>query len=43
MVLSMDDQGRRRRNARNWALGGILLGLVVIFYAVTVVRIGLTH
>jgi hypothetical protein len=40
MALSMNELQRRRR-ARNWALGGVLLGLVLIFYLVTVVRIGL--
>jgi hypothetical protein len=33
----------RRRRSRNWALGGALLGLVLLFYLVTIVRIGLTH
>ncbi len=33
----------KRRRARNWALGGALLGVVVLFYLVTIVRIGLTH
>ncbi len=32
----------RRRRTRNWALGGVLLALVILFYVITIVRIGLT-
>ena len=32
----------RRRRARNWALGGVLLAFVILFYVITIVRIGLT-
>ncbi len=41
MSLTMEQVNRRRR-ARNWALGGALLGLVVLFYLITIVRIGAT-
>ena len=30
----------RRRKARNVVIGAILLGFVVLFYAITIVRIG---
>jgi hypothetical protein len=30
----------RRRRSRNLALGGILVGLVVLFYAITIARMG---
>jgi len=32
----------RRRRTRNLALGGVLLAVVVLFYLITIVRIGLT-
>jgi hypothetical protein len=34
-----DDLRRRRQRTRNWALLAVLLGLVVLFYAVTIVRV----
>ena len=36
------DELLRRRRARNWALGGVLLAFVLLFYLVTIVRIGLS-
>jgi hypothetical protein len=33
----------RRRRARNWAIGAALLCVVILFYLVTVVRIGLSN
>lgn len=30
----------RRRKSRNLALGGVLLFFVVLFYAITIVRMG---
>jgi hypothetical protein len=30
----------RRRKARNWVVAGTLLFFVVLFYAITIVRIG---
>jgi len=39
-----DDNGaqafRRRRRGRNWALFGVLAALAVLFYAITIVRMG---
>jgi len=30
----------KRRRGRNFALAGVLLGLVVLFYAITIVKMG---
>jgi hypothetical protein len=39
MVPPMDDRQRRVRG-KNRALLAVLLGLVVLFYAITIVRMG---
>jgi hypothetical protein len=39
-VRSDDPEYRRRLRRRNWALAGALLGLVALFYVVTVIKIG---
>ncbi|MEP0392138.1 MAG: hypothetical protein ABJ205_05510 [Erythrobacter sp.] len=31
---------KRRQNARNWVVGGTLLFFAVLFYAITMARIG---
>jgi len=31
---------RRRQKSRNWVVGGVLLFFVVLFYAITIVRMG---
>ena len=31
---------RRRQKSRNYVLGGLLLFFVVLFYAITIVRMG---
>jgi hypothetical protein len=37
----MDDPERRRRvRARNYALGGVLLFLVLLFFVITLVKLG---
>ncbi|MFO1189473.1 MAG: hypothetical protein U1E97_07770 [Alphaproteobacteria bacterium] len=36
--LDNGDDARRRR--RNWAVAIVLAGLVVLFYAITIVRMG---
>jgi hypothetical protein len=40
--MAMDPEGERQRTirARNRALVAVLVGLVVLFYAITVVRMG---
>ena len=35
-----DGEMQRRRRARNWALLGALLAMVVLFYFLTIVRLG---
>jgi hypothetical protein len=40
MTAAMADRDDRRRRARNLALGGVLVGLVVLFYVMTIVRLG---
>lgn len=39
MVRQSDEQ-RRRQRGRNVALAVVLLGLVILFYVITMVRIG---
>jgi hypothetical protein len=38
----VDEVGRRRRRSKNIAVGVALLGLVVLFYLITIVKIGST-
>ena len=38
-----DDVKTLEARARNWALGGVLLALVVLFFVITIVRIGISH
>jgi hypothetical protein len=38
-MISGDEQ-RRRQRSKNIALGLILLGLVVLFYLITIVKMG---
>jgi hypothetical protein len=42
MALTPEDEQRlkKARKGRNVALGLVLLGLVVLFYAITIVRVG---
>ena len=35
-----DNEYYRRRRWRNYALGGVLLGLVVLFFFITLARMG---
>ena len=36
--MTSPDEHRRRQKARNLVLGGLLLFLAVLFYAITIVR-----
>ncbi len=38
-ATAMDDRQRQQR-AKNWTLLVVLVGLVVLFYVITIVRIG---
>ncbi len=35
-----DREMERRRRTRNLAVGGVLLGLAILFYLITIVRMG---
>lgn len=39
-AVTMTPEDRRRRRVRNLAMLAVLAGLVVLFYAVTIVRMG---
>lgn len=36
----MSEEARRRQRMRSWAIAGVLMFLVVAFYAATIVRLG---
>ncbi|MGH7156337.1 MAG: hypothetical protein ACREF3_20635 [Acetobacteraceae bacterium] len=38
MMPIPDDEFNRRRRARNWALLAVLLGLSILFFAITIVK-----
>lgn len=38
MTPDEENEFKRRRKARNWALALVLLGFVALFYAITIVR-----
>ncbi len=40
MTPDEEREFKARRKSRNWVIGGILLFFVVLFYAITVVRMG---
>lgn len=40
MTPQEEAEFKRRRKARNFVLGGVLLFFVILFYAITIVRIG---
>ncbi|MDE1467853.1 hypothetical protein [Aurantiacibacter sp. D1-12] len=40
MTPEEEQEFKRRRKSRNLVLGLVLLGMVVLFYAITIVRIG---
>ena len=39
-VVQQTEEQRRRQRSRNIALAAVLLGLVALFYVITMVRIG---
>ena len=39
MTPQEEEEFKRRRKARNLVIGLVLLGFVVLFYAITIVRI----
>jgi len=40
MTPEEEAETKRRQKSRNWVLGGTLLFFVVLFYAITIARIG---
>lgn len=40
MTPEEDIERQRRQKSRNWVVAGTLLFFVVLFYAITIVRIG---
>jgi hypothetical protein len=38
MAFDPDEESRRRRQVRNWALLIVLLALSALFYAITIVK-----
>lgn len=40
MTPDQQDEIRRRQKSRNLALGGVLVFLVILFYAITIARMG---
>ncbi|HEY6433559.1 MAG TPA: hypothetical protein VIZ17_16380 [Acetobacteraceae bacterium] len=38
MAVEPEEERQRRRRARNWALLIVLIGLSVLFYAITIVK-----
>jgi hypothetical protein len=36
----LSEEARRRQRMRSWAIAGVLLFLVIAFYAATIVRLG---
>lgn len=40
MIVANDDDFQKRRKSRNLVLGAVLVGLAVLFYAITIARMG---
>ena len=40
MTPDEETEFKRRRKARNWVVGGTLLFFAVLFYAITMARLG---
>ncbi|GMN02708.1 hypothetical protein [Erythrobacter sp. MTPC3] len=40
MTPEEETETKRRQKARNWVLGGTLIFFVVLFYAITIARLG---
>jgi len=40
MTPEEETEYRSRQKSRNWVVGGVLLFFVVLFYAITIVRMG---
>ncbi len=40
MTPEEETEFRRRQKSRNWVVGGVLMFFVLLFYAITIVRMG---
>lgn len=39
-MIVADDDFQKKRKSRNFVLGAVLVGLAVLFYAITIARMG---
>ena len=39
--LTMDDERKRRQRTKNLAIGAVVAGLCLLFYIITIVRMGM--
>ncbi|MGO4566528.1 hypothetical protein AB4Z52_15960 [Rhizobium sp. 2YAF20] len=42
-LIKLTDAQKKARRGRNIALGLVLAGLVIIFYAITIIKVGTGH
>ncbi|MDL2407434.1 hypothetical protein PY650_17535 [Rhizobium calliandrae] len=42
-VVKLTEAQRKSRRGRNIALGLVLAGLVILFYAITIIKVGTGH
>jgi hypothetical protein len=42
-LIKLTDAQKKSRRGRNVALGLVLAGLVIIFYAITIIKVGTGH
>jgi hypothetical protein len=40
-ALIMDEERKRRQRSKNFAIGAVVAGLCLLFYIITIVRMGL--
>lgn len=39
-VMNLTEEQKKRQRIRSWAIAAVLLGMVALFYVVTIVRLG---
>ncbi|ACM25725.1 hypothetical protein MOV66_19530 [Agrobacterium sp. SHOUNA12C] len=42
-LVKLTDKQKKSRRGRNIALGLVLAGLVILFYAITIIKVGTGH
>ncbi|WP_020591019.1 hypothetical protein [Kiloniella laminariae] len=40
-TVTMTEEGQRLQKRRNWAILGVLVAFIVLFYVITIVKMGL--